>query len=129
EVDAVDTDRREVGYVDPEGTRGRIRYDRLLIAAGAVHKLLPIPGIAEHAHGFRGLPEALYLRAHLIRQIELAGATDNPHECVARCTFVVVGAGYTGTEVAAHGHLLTRRSEERRVGKEGRAGSQPDREG
>ncbi|HLV57357.1 MAG TPA: NAD(P)/FAD-dependent oxidoreductase [Natronosporangium sp.] len=108
EVDAVDTDRREVGYVDPEGTRGRIRYDRLLIAAGAVHKLLPIPGIAEHAHGFRGLPEALYLRDHLIRQIELAGATDNPHECVARCTFVVVGAGYTGTEVAAHGHLLTR---------------------
>src|SRR5690606_41006722 len=62
----------------------------------------------EHAHGFRGLPEALYLRDHLIRQIELAGATDNPHECVARCTFVVVGAGYTGTEVAAHGHLLTR---------------------
>ncbi|MFS8522955.1 MAG: NAD(P)/FAD-dependent oxidoreductase [Micromonosporaceae bacterium] len=108
EVDEVDTDRREVGYVDPEGTRGRVRYDRLVIAAGAVHKLLPIPGIAEHAHGFRGLPEALYLRDHLIRQIELAGATDNPHECVARCTFVVVGAGYTGTEVAAHGQLLTR---------------------
>jgi NADH dehydrogenase len=107
-VEWVDLDRRRVGWVTQEGGRGELGYDRLLIAAGSVHKLLPIPGIAEHAHGFRSIPEALYLRDHLIRQIELADAVDNPAECAARCTFVVVGAGYTGTEVAAHGHLLTR---------------------
>ena len=72
-----------------------------------MNKLLPIPGVAEHAHGFRGLPEALYLRDHIVRQIELAADTDDPAERAARCTFVVVGAGYTGTEVAAQGVLLT----------------------
>src|SRR5439155_114041 len=44
----------------------------------------------------------------ITRQIELADNTDDPHERAARCTFVVVGAGYTGTEVAAHGTLFTR---------------------
>jgi NADH dehydrogenase len=68
---------------------------------------LPIPGVAEHAHGFRGIPEAVYLRDHMTRQIELADATDDPRERMARSTFVVVGAGYTGTEVAAHGVLYT----------------------
>jgi NADH dehydrogenase len=51
--------------------------------------------------------EALYLRDHVIRQVELAAATDDPAERDARCTFVVVGAGYTGTEVAAQGPLFT----------------------
>ena len=78
-----------------------------MLAAGSVNKLLPIPGVAEHAHGFRGIAEALYLRDHITRQIELADATDDPEERAARCTFVVVGAGYTGTEVAAQGVLLT----------------------
>lgn len=108
EVDTVDLRLRTVGYRDPDGDRGELAYDRLVLAAGSVHKLLPIPGVAEHAHGFRGIPEALYLRDRLIREMELAAATDDPAERVARTTFVVVGAGYTGTEVAAHGQLLTR---------------------
>jgi NADH dehydrogenase len=107
-VDRVDLDARQVGLVDPEGNRRSVEYDRLLITAGSVNKLLPVPGIARHAHGFRSIAEALYLRDHLLRQIELADATDSAVERDARCTFVVVGAGYTGTEVAAHGHLLTR---------------------
>jgi NADH dehydrogenase len=60
-----------------------------------------------HAHGFRGIPEALFLRDHMVQQIELADASDDPDEREARCTFVVVGAGYTGTEVAGHGKLFT----------------------
>ena len=91
----------------PKAAGGRLPYDRLVLAAGSVNKLLPIPGVAEHAHGFRGIPEAVYLRDHLTRQIELAANTDDPAERTARCTFVVVGAGYTGTEVAAQGQLLT----------------------
>ncbi|WP_327292762.1 NAD(P)/FAD-dependent oxidoreductase [Streptomyces sp. NBC_01198] len=107
EVDGVDLDRRTVSYTGPEGDPGTMSYDRLVLTVGSVNKLLPIPGVAEHAHGFRGIPEALYLRDHTTRQIELAGGTDDPAECVARCTFVVVGAGYTGTEVAALGKLHT----------------------
>ncbi|MGW3570529.1 NAD(P)/FAD-dependent oxidoreductase [Streptomyces sp. NPDC000941] len=107
EVDSVDLDARRISWTDPEGRRGRMDYDRLVLSVGSVNKLLPIPGVAEHAHGFRDMPEALYLRDHMIRQIELAGAADDPAERAARRTFVVVGAGYTGTEVAAHGVLLT----------------------
>ncbi|WP_030856385.1 NAD(P)/FAD-dependent oxidoreductase [Streptomyces sp. NRRL S-37] len=106
ESDRIDLDARQVHYTGPEGEGGTLDYDRLVLAAGSVNKLLPIPGVAEHAHGFRGLPEALYLRDHVTRQVELAAA-DDPKNCAARCTFVVVGAGYTGTEVAAHGQLFT----------------------
>ncbi|MFI6034345.1 FAD-dependent oxidoreductase [Streptomyces sp. NPDC051315] len=107
EAGRIDLDARTVHYTDPEDTPGTLTYDRLVLAAGSVNKLLPIPGVAEHAHGFRGLPEALYLRDHVTRQVELAGTADDAEECAARCTFVVVGAGYTGTEVAAHGQLFT----------------------
>ena len=107
EVDGVDLDRRRVSYVDPEGRRDGIDYHRLVISVGSVNKLLPIPGVDTHAHGFRGIPEALFLRDHMIEQIELADTTDDPDERAARCTFVVVGAGYTGTEVAGHGKLFT----------------------
>ncbi|MFD5475142.1 NAD(P)/FAD-dependent oxidoreductase [Streptomyces sp. NPDC127105] len=107
EADGIDLDARTVHYTDPEGGEGALAYDRLVLAVGSVNKLLPIPGVAEHAHGFRGLPEALYLRDHMTRQIELASSEDDPEACEARCTFVVVGAGYTGTEVAAHGRMYT----------------------
>ncbi|MFI6079786.1 NAD(P)/FAD-dependent oxidoreductase [Streptomyces sp. NPDC051217] len=106
EADHVDLEKRFVRYTGPEGERGELTYDRLVLAVGSVNKLLPIPGVAEYAHGFRGLPEALYLRDHVTRQIELAAAGDGP-ESPARTTFVVVGAGYTGTEVAAQGKLFT----------------------
>ncbi|MGW1035621.1 NAD(P)/FAD-dependent oxidoreductase [Streptomyces antibioticus] len=107
EAGRIDLDARTVHYTDPEGGEGALHYDRLVLAAGSVNKLLPVPGVAEHAHGFRGLPEALYLRDHITRQVELAASADSTEECRARCTFVVVGAGYTGTEVAAHGTLFT----------------------
>jgi NADH dehydrogenase len=107
DVTSLSLDDREISYVDPEGGTHVLDYDRLVLAAGSVNKLLPIPGVAEHAHGFRGVAEALYLRDHIIRQVELAAASDDQAERDARCTFVVVGAGYTGTEVAAQGPLFT----------------------
>lgn len=107
EVDGVDLERRRVEWVDPEGGRGGTGYDRLVLAAGSVNKLLPVPGITEHARGFRGIPEAMHLRDHLTRQLEMAATSDDPAEREGRCTIVVVGAGYTGTEVAALGPLLT----------------------
>ncbi|MFF4269374.1 FAD-dependent oxidoreductase [Streptomyces sp. NPDC001536] len=116
EADGIDLDGHTVHYTDPEGGVGTLPYDRLVIAVGSVNKLLPIPGVAEHAHGFRGLPEALYLRDHVTRQMELAGDTK---DAAARRTFVVVGAGYTGTEVAAHGQMYTDAQMRGRASREG----------
>ncbi|WP_410659368.1 NAD(P)/FAD-dependent oxidoreductase [Amycolatopsis sp. lyj-112] len=104
---SVDFEARSVSYTDPEDREHHLGYDRLVLAAGSVNKLLPIPGVPEYAHGFRGLPEALYLRDHVTRQIELAASATDPAERDARCTFGVVGAGYTGTEVAAQGPAFT----------------------
>jgi NADH dehydrogenase len=106
-ADEFDLASRTVSYTDPDGGRGTLGYDRLVIAAGSVNKLLPVPGVTEHAHGFRGIAEALYLRDHIVRQIEMAATAAHAGERDARTTFVVVGAGYTGTEVAAQGVLFT----------------------
>lgn len=107
EVTAVDPEQQRVQYTDPENTAKSLDYDRLVLAVGSVNKLLPIPGVAANGHGFRGVPEALYLRDHITRQIELAADTDDQRERDARCTFIVVGAGYTGTEIAAQGPDFT----------------------
>jgi NADH:ubiquinone reductase (H+-translocating) len=106
-VSSIDLDHRRVAYTDPEAGEHVLGYDRLIVAVGSVNKLLPIPGVGQRAHGFRGVPEAIYLRDHVIRQVELAADSDDPEERDARCTFVVVGAGYTGTEVAAHASIYT----------------------
>ncbi|MEU4238719.1 FAD-dependent oxidoreductase [Actinoplanes sp. NPDC026619] len=106
-VETFDLDGRTLTVRDPEGGVRTIGYHRLVMAMGSVNKLLPVPGVVEHAHGFRGISEALYLRDHITRQIELAANATDEQERQARCTFVVVGAGYTGTEVAAQGVLYT----------------------
>jgi NADH:ubiquinone reductase (H+-translocating) len=108
-VNHIDAGQKTVGWAGPEGASGQLRYDRLILTAGSVNKLLPIPGITDYAHGFRSISEATYLRDHIIRQLELAAVAADPAERAARCTFVVVGAGYTGTEVTAHGQLMTAR--------------------
>jgi NADH dehydrogenase len=108
-VHGVDTADKVVTWASPEGGSGQVGYDRLILTAGSVNKLLPVPGIADYAHGFRSIAEAIYLRDHITRQLELAAVAADAAERAARCTFVVVGAGYTGTEVAAAGELLTTR--------------------
>ena len=108
-VNNVDAGQKTVSWTGPEGSSGQIGYDRVILTAGSVNKLLPIPGITDYAHGFRTILEATYLHDHIIRQLELAAVAADPEERQARCTFVVVGAGYTGTEVAAQGQLMTTR--------------------
>jgi NADH dehydrogenase len=109
-VSAVDVDGRTCTYVTPGGAERSLDWDRLVIALGSVSRIFPIPGLAEHAHGFKTLAEAIFLRNHLLEQLELADATDDPDERKARLTFVVVGAGYAGTEVVAELQALVRRA-------------------
>jgi NADH dehydrogenase len=108
-VTQIDVRQKTVTWSSPEGESGYTGYDRIILTAGSVNKLLPVPGVADYAHGFRSIAEALYLRDHITRQLELAADAADERQRQARCTFVVVGAGYTGTEVAAQGQLLTAR--------------------
>jgi NADH dehydrogenase len=103
----VDFTARTCEVQDPEGGRRSLHWDRLVLVPGSVTRTLPIPGLVEHAVGFKTIAEALYLRDHLLEQLELADTSDDLATRQARCTFVVVGAGYTGTELAAQGQLFT----------------------
>ena len=77
-VNHVDSQQKVVSWEGPEDTAGQVRYDRLILTAGRVNKLLPIPGIADYAHGFRTIAEAGYLHDHIIRQLELASVAADP---------------------------------------------------
>ena len=109
-VTAVNLDRRTCTYVTAAGAERSLAWDRLVIALGSVSRMFPIPGLAEHATGFKTLAEAIYLRNHVLEQLELADATDDPDERRARLGFVVVGAGYAGTELVAELQALVRRA-------------------
>ena len=103
----VDLGARLVSYVDSLGEVAHLGYDRLLLAPGGVTRLLDVPGLAEHGIGFKTVAEALYLRDHVLDRLEIASATADPLRRRAALTFVVVGAGYAGTELTAQMARLT----------------------
>jgi NADH dehydrogenase len=107
-VTDIDLADKTVTVVDVEGGRRDLSWDRLVVTAGSVTRLLSIPGVAKHAKGFKSIAESIYLRDHILHQLELAELADGEGERAERATFVVVGAGYTGTELAAQGKELTR---------------------
>ena len=75
-----------------------VRFRDAVIAIGAVSRTLPIPGLAEHALGFKSLADAIYLRNHVLRQLEAAVAAPTEPHRLRDLTFVFVGAGYAGVE-------------------------------
>jgi NADH dehydrogenase len=98
-VDGVDFDGRTVTFTDPEERVRSLSWDRLVLTPGSVTRLFDIPGLAEHARGLKSTAEALYLRDHVLEQLELADVDDDPGRVAARRTIVVVGASYSGTEL------------------------------
>ncbi|MEV7200155.1 NAD(P)/FAD-dependent oxidoreductase [Streptomyces griseoluteus] len=73
-------------------------YDELVLAPGSVSRTLPVPGLAEHAIGFRTVEEAIGLRNHVLEQMDIASSTRDPALRDAALTFVFVGGGYAGVE-------------------------------
>jgi len=76
-------------------------YDQLLLALGSVSRVLPVPGLAQHAVGFKSLADAIYLRNHVIETLEEANATEDPRRREELLTYVFVGGGYAGLEALA----------------------------
>jgi NADH dehydrogenase len=73
-------------------------YDQLVVAIGSVSRTLPIPGLAEYGLGFKSLPEAIQLRNHVLRTLEIAETLEDPAERRKWLSYVFVGAGYAGLE-------------------------------
>jgi NADH dehydrogenase len=76
-------------------------YSNLVVALGSVSRTLPIPGLAEHALGFKSLSDAIHLRNHVLTRLEVAAAASAEGHRRRELTFVFVGAGYAGVEALA----------------------------
>jgi NADH:ubiquinone reductase (H+-translocating) len=97
-VVALDPCRRVV-EVESEAGRFAVAYADLVIALGAVTRMPDLPGLHEHAFRLKDLTDAIRLRNHVLRQIELADAA--PEHAARRLTFLFAGAGFAGVEVLA----------------------------
>ena len=97
-VTGLDAQRRVV-QVESEAGDIEIAYADLVIALGAVARMPDLPGLREHALGLKDLVDAIRLRNHVLRQIELADAV--PESAARRLTFVLAGAGFAGVEAVA----------------------------
>src|SRR3954454_23572058 len=97
---ALDFDRSRVQVETLEGHLD-VRYSNLVVALGSISRALPIPGLADHALGFKDLADAIHLRNHILRRLEAADAAPDDTHRERELTFVFVGAGYAGVEALA----------------------------
>ena len=101
-VEEIDPVRRLVTVRRRESGRVfRVAYDALVVALGSVTDFRAVPGMAEHAIGVRTLGDAFYLRNRALSMLEEAANEPDPDRRDSLLTFVVVGGGSTGVEVAA----------------------------
>src|SRR5690348_6814429 len=97
---AHDPERQWVQVETEEGLVN-VTYRNLVVALGAIPRTFPIPGLAEHAMGFKDLADAIALRNHVLRRLEEAVAAPTDAHRRRELTFVFVGAGYAGVEALA----------------------------
>lgn len=95
DVTGFDLDRKMVNLAD-----GEVPFDILVVAAGATHSYFGHPEWAEHAPGLKSIEDALGIRRRMLLAFE--AAEREPDEALRRdwLTFVIVGGGPTGVELA-----------------------------
>lgn len=102
--------------VDPERRLAHLEgglsleYDYLFLALGATTHFFDVPGAAEHSFTMRTVMDAIRLRAHVVEMFELADQAEDPELRRQLLTFVVVGGGVTGVEVASEMMGLARKA-------------------
>ena len=97
---SLDAGRQRV-RVETEQGLVNLRYRNLVLALGAVPRTLPIPGLGEHAFGFKDLADAIGLRDHVLQRLEAAVVAPTEARRRRELTFVFIGAGYAGVEALA----------------------------
>jgi NADH:ubiquinone reductase (H+-translocating) len=98
EVTRVDHAGREAHVRTSGGDERTIGYDIVVLAPGSRSRVLPVPGLAEHGIGFKTVQEAIYLRNHVLAQLDVATSEEDAARRRAALTFVFVGGGYAGVE-------------------------------
>jgi NADH dehydrogenase len=99
EVIAFDLSAKRVTAKAPSGSYS-VDYDSLIIAVGASQSYFGNDHFAQFAPGMKSIDDALELRGRIFTSFELAEISDDPTEIDRLTTFVVIGAGPTGVEMA-----------------------------
>jgi NADH:ubiquinone reductase (H+-translocating) len=97
-VTAGDPAQRTLAVRRLDGQELELGYDQLIVALGSVSRTLPIPGLAEHAIGFKSLSDATALRNRVLSCMDIAESLEDPTTRAEYLGFVFVGAGYAGVE-------------------------------
>ena len=108
EVTGVDKDRKCVFVSDADRQKVPITYDYLILATGASHSYFGHNEFAEYAPGLKSLADAEAARNKILQAFELAEAEEDPARHKDLLTFVLVGAGPTGVEMAGALAILVR---------------------
>lgn len=110
EVRQIDLATSEVEYEGDDGRPARMAFDHAVLACGAAVNLTMVPGMADHAFPLKSVGDAVALRFHVMRQLEKAEVCDDPDRRRWYLSFVVVGGGFSGVEVAGEINDLVRAS-------------------
>lgn len=97
-VTHIDLQRRTVHYAGQEP--GVMAYDQLVLACGVMADLQLVPGMAQHALPFKTLGDALFLRNRIIQRLEEAEMQPDPELRRWLTTFIIIGGGFSGVELA-----------------------------
>lgn len=107
-VRRLDHDRRVAAVAPIEGEPYELAYDVVVVGPGSVSRVLPVPGLAERAVGFKTVTEAIFLRNQVLSRMDVAESTEDPNVRRRALTFLFVGAGYAGVEALAELEDLAR---------------------
>ncbi|MFA6212553.1 MAG: FAD-dependent oxidoreductase [Candidatus Obscuribacterales bacterium] len=106
----IDLDNSLVEYEAHDGKRRQMNYDQVVIACGNSPNLALVPGMDEHAFGLKTIGDALALQAHIMQQLEKAEVCDDLDRKRWYLSFIVVGGGFSGVEVAGEINDLLHKS-------------------
>jgi NADH dehydrogenase len=107
-VTSLDVGARKATIEDLNGEAHDVAFRSLVLSPGAIPTVFPIPGLLDRAVGFKTLPDAIWLRNRVLRQLEAAQATDELERRRELLTFTFVGGGYAGVEALAELESLAR---------------------
>ena len=106
----IDLATRAIEYEAHDGHARRLAYDHIVIACGRSVNLGSVPGMSDHAFALKNVGDAMALRAHVIDQLENADVCSEAARRRWYLSFVVVGGGFSGVEVAGEINDLVRNS-------------------
>jgi len=108
EVTGVDKKQKCVFVTNADRSDVPVQYDYLILATGATHSYFGHNEFEKFAPGMKSLADAVAARNKILRAFELAEAEEDPNRRRELLTFVMVGAGPTGVEMASALGVLIR---------------------